>query len=246
MTSQVRSNLKGIFEDGDSTSGSNFSDMIDSFVAISDTTAQTMVSDLQAPKFIASTEVSSVQVNSVEVSASVMNATIVNTPLVSASTATINIATIQNLIVSAVSAAAPIRQGGSNAWGTALMVQNTTVLSSASGPTGFGGTNVIRLPANSAIIDMTLIVQTSASGNAGGMRVKVGTSTDDSQFHNFLVSAQGIYRAGGIGNIAQVSAPNWNNAGTTATQIHVDVTAQTSATQTDKFLAHLRVSYMPR
>lgn len=46
MTTQTRATLKGNFEDGDVPSGSNYTDLIDSFVSLSDTTAQTIASDL--------------------------------------------------------------------------------------------------------------------------------------------------------------------------------------------------------
>jgi len=58
MTAQTRPVLKALFEDGDKPSGSNYSDWVDSMVSIADSTAQTMTSDLKAPKFIATTEVS--------------------------------------------------------------------------------------------------------------------------------------------------------------------------------------------
>ena len=58
MTAQTRPVLKALFEDGDKPSGSNYSDLVDSMVSIADSTAQTMTSDLKAPKFIATTEVS--------------------------------------------------------------------------------------------------------------------------------------------------------------------------------------------
>ena len=98
MTVQTRTVNKARFEDGDKPTGSQYSDLIDSFVAIADTTAQSLSSDLSAIKLIGTTEVSSPQVNATEVSASVVNATIVNGATVSASTVNTNIlnATIVN------------------------------------------------------------------------------------------------------------------------------------------------------
>jgi hypothetical protein len=57
MTAQTRTVNKGRFENGDRPSGSDFGDLIDSFVAISDSTAQTLTSNLNVPTLIA-TEVS--------------------------------------------------------------------------------------------------------------------------------------------------------------------------------------------
>lgn len=49
MTAQTRSDNKANFEQGDVLTGSNFADLIDSFVSIVDTTAQSMSSDLIVP-----------------------------------------------------------------------------------------------------------------------------------------------------------------------------------------------------
>jgi len=46
MTAQNRATLKAVFEDGDIPTGSNYADLIDSFVSIADTTAQSMSSKL--------------------------------------------------------------------------------------------------------------------------------------------------------------------------------------------------------
>lgn len=93
MTAQVRSLLKGVFEDGDQPSGANFADLIDSFVSIADTTAQSISSNLTVPTLVASVEVSSplvnaTTVNAVTVSASTMTATRIDVTTVSASVIT--------------------------------------------------------------------------------------------------------------------------------------------------------------
>lgn len=44
MTAKTRTTLKGVFEDGDATSGDNFADLIDSFLSLSDTSAQSVTS----------------------------------------------------------------------------------------------------------------------------------------------------------------------------------------------------------
>lgn len=90
MTAQTRAVLKGEFEDGDTPAGSNYEDLIDSFVSISDTTAQSIASDLSAPILIATTEVSSPQGNFTEVSASVGSYTRLLAQNVSASAGNFN------------------------------------------------------------------------------------------------------------------------------------------------------------
>ena len=141
-----------------------------------------------------------------------------------------------------------VKMGDAATIGNAVVMQSTTVLSSASGPSGFGSTSEIRLPALAQITDMVLHVRTSASGNAGGMLVRVGTSGDEDQFANILSSAIGTYRIGAAGNLigAAASGAAWQSVGSTASHIHIDVTAQTSTTQTDLYNAILNVFYRMR
>ena len=190
MAQQTRATNKAAFENQDRPAASNYVDLIDSFISLADTTAQTMASELNAPTVLV---------------------------------------------------------GVSGRQGRVVVSEQTTVLSSASGASGFGSTRVIRIPASSAIVDMTVQVLTSASGNAGGMLVRVGTSANFNAFANILCSAQGsTYRIGGAGNVAAACAANWQNVGANDTQLHIDVTAQTSTTQTDLFAALLTVQWMPK
>lgn len=57
MTAQSRTNLQARFENGDTPQGTDYTDLIDSFVSLVDTTAQTLSSNLIVPTLIA-TEVS--------------------------------------------------------------------------------------------------------------------------------------------------------------------------------------------
>lgn len=65
MTSQNRSNLKGSFETGDIPQGSDFANLIDSFVSLTDSTAQAMASDLQVPVLISTSQIRTVSAASV-------------------------------------------------------------------------------------------------------------------------------------------------------------------------------------
>lgn len=58
MTAQIRSVLKGKFEQGDSPQGVDYEDLIDSAANLAETTAQAFAGEIQAPKFVASSEVS--------------------------------------------------------------------------------------------------------------------------------------------------------------------------------------------
>ena len=53
MTSQTRATNIALFENGDVPSGTNYRDLIDSYVGLIDATAQTMTSNLAAPTLIA-------------------------------------------------------------------------------------------------------------------------------------------------------------------------------------------------
>ena len=190
MAQQSRSVLKALYENQDRPTGSNYTDLIDSFISLADTTAQEMASELRAPTVLV---------------------------------------------------------GASGRAGRTVVSEQTTVLSSASGASGFGSTRVIRIPASSAIVDMQVQVITSASGNVGGMLVRVGTSANFNAFASLLCSAQGgTYRVGGAGNITAACAANCQNVGANDTQLHIDVTAQTSTTQTDLFNAILTVQWIPK
>lgn len=55
MTAQTRAVLKSEFETGDTPDGDNYADLIDSFVSLTDSTAQSLSSDLEVVTLIATT-----------------------------------------------------------------------------------------------------------------------------------------------------------------------------------------------
>ena len=55
MAAKSRANLKAVFEDGDSPQGSDFEDFIDSFISLTDTSAQSLASNLTLPGVAATT-----------------------------------------------------------------------------------------------------------------------------------------------------------------------------------------------
>lgn len=183
MTSQVRSVNKSRFEDGDTTSGSNFADLIDSFISIADTTAQAMASDLTVPKLIA-TEVSAGEVNA---SAASITGTL-TVSHVSAQTATVsalsvlaavNAATVsaQSATVSALSVLGKVDADQVSAQSittSALTVESTATVS---------GLNVVVLTVASAISFNGVTSAEASSGNGGA----VPTTADG--FMEFTVGA---------------------------------------------------------
>lgn len=74
MTIRNRTDLKNLTEDGDTADANLFADLIDSAINLSDTTAQSMSSDLQTPRLIATTEVSAPLARVTTVSASAVHA----------------------------------------------------------------------------------------------------------------------------------------------------------------------------
>ena len=55
MTSQTRVTLQALFENGDVPTGTNYTDFIDSYVSLIDTTAQSMNANLTVPVLVATT-----------------------------------------------------------------------------------------------------------------------------------------------------------------------------------------------
>lgn len=121
--------------------------------------------------------------------------------------------------------------------GTLLAHQYATVVSNTS-----GGSSIV-LPANAKIVDMILEVLVSASGNATGVTTRVGTGTDPTQLASITATAKGTYRPGVTKNFAAASAAVWDNVGTSALRVWIDVTA---TSVTNQFSARLGVIYAQR
>lgn len=191
MTAQNRTVLKSRFEDGDAPSGSQYADLIDSFLSLTDSTAQAISSDVSLPKLIATTEVSSPQVNATEVSASVVNATILNTPLVSASAANIGIVNVQT--VSAQGASANM-MGRFKVGSSAAALGDVVLVQSVSVPSTNTKQSMTRLPNGACILDVKMFITTRLASAATQVDVLVGTSTHDTRFCRFSgVTAQAAY-----------------------------------------------------
>lgn len=58
MTAQNRNANKAVFEQGDRPQGSDYVNLIDSFLSLVDTSAQTVVSDISVPNVTVTTELS--------------------------------------------------------------------------------------------------------------------------------------------------------------------------------------------
>ena len=222
MAQATRAVNKSRLEDGDTPTGSQYADLVDSFVALADSTAQTMTSDLQTPRLIATTEVSSPQINTTEVSASVVNTTILNTPLVSASAANVGILNVST--VSAVGASANMR-GRFRVGSTAATMGDVVLVQHVSVPSNNTKLSMTRLPNGACILDVKMFVATRVASAATQVDVLVGTSTQDTRFARFSgVTAQAFYS---VPTSVQTSA--WQNVSGADALIVVHTTAVSGA-----------------
>jgi len=191
MTAQNRNTNKGRFEDGDKPSGSTYIDLIDSFISIADSTAQSIASDFTAPKIIGSTEVSSPQVNATEVSASVGsftrlvagNAQITGTVSASAMHVT-NLTILGSANIPVLDG--PVTVGPLNQRGRLLLVQQAEI-------SGNNAKKTITLPGGSDILDFKYIPRSPLSSSAAStVDILIGTSADDVKFAR-LTNVSGMH-----------------------------------------------------
>lgn len=122
--------------------------------------------------------------------------------------------------------------------GTLIAAQKVTVASNTS-----GGSSIV-LP-NCTITDIVLDVLVSASGNAQGMLVRVGTTADATRFANIKASATGRWPLGIAPNRAAASAAAMETVAGPQ-RLFVDVTAATSGGNVQNFSGLLTVYYLQR
>src|SRR3990167_443658 len=191
MTSQTRVTNKSRYEQGDTPQGSDYVDLVDSFLSLADTTAQSVTSQITVPTINVTTEVSAVLVNASTVSASFIRGN------------DYGVMTAQSIITSAATLLTNVSAGPSGAQGQAVLSQAVTVISNTSGASN------IRLPANSIISQIYLTVFATASANTQGINVRVGTSGDATKYASVKGSATNIYLCGVAPNAAAASAAAW-------------------------------------
>lgn len=122
--------------------------------------------------------------------------------------------------------------------GTVIAAQKVTVASSTSGASS------IVLP-TCTITDIVLDVLVSASGNAQGMLVNVGTTADATRFASIKSSAVGRWPLGLAPNRAAGSAAAMETVAGPQ-RIYVDVTAAASAGNVQNFSGLLTIYYLQR
>lgn len=122
--------------------------------------------------------------------------------------------------------------------GTLVATQRVTVAGTTSGASS------IVLP-SCTITDMVLDVLVSASGNAGGMLVRVGTTADADQYASIKGSAAGRYRLGVAPNLTSGSAAAMETVAGPQ-RLFIDVTAAGSAGNTENFSGLLTILYVQR
>lgn len=139
--------------------------------------------------------------------------------------------------VSTMNITGPVSAGTAGAQGRMTLVQSVTVAGNTSGASN------IRIPANSQIADVWMIVKATASNNTQGIIVRIGTSGDATHFGQLKGSARNVYRAPVSPNATNASVAAYG-IGASDVQIHLDVTAASSAGETDLFEAVLFVEYV--
>ncbi len=130
MTQQTRSTNKGRFEQGDKPQGSDYVDLVDSYLSLADTDTQTITSDIVVPVLTATTEVSAIQINvsaltvyghmsAVSVFADEVNASAITGVIVSANTVNASSATFTQVSAATLNADT-LNLTGSMVWTAAV------------------------------------------------------------------------------------------------------------------------------
>jgi hypothetical protein len=214
MTAQTRTVLKALFEDGDKPQGSNYSDWIDSMVSIADTTAQTVASDLVAPKFIATTEVSAPIINA---SVATINSLTV-TEVVSASSAVIETASIGAITNK-------VKFGPTGEQGDAVLSQRATLTNAAT-----AATTVAVMASGSDVLDAYFFVTTAFGSAAADVEVRLGDVDNETKYGTFSMDtniATGMHH---LSNGAFTSAgTSWMDISGSAKTVLAKVTAVSGA-----------------
>ena len=209
MTAQTRSTLKALFEDGDKPAGSDYADWIDSMVSIADTTAQTLSSDLVAPKLIATSEVSAPAGNFSAVSTTNLSVT----GVVSASSA--NIGGIVN----------KPKIGPTGEQGDLVLSQRVTITNAAT-----ANTTVAVLASGSDVLDAYFFVTNALASAGADVEVRLGDADNETKYGTFSIDtniATGMHH---LVNGAFTSAgTSWLSVSGSAKTILAKVTAVSGA-----------------
>lgn len=207
MTAQTRTVNKGRFENGDKPQGSDYVDLIDSFLSIADTSAQSVASHVTFSAGLATTTVSAdaAKITTLDVttgSAAAMSTADLTAANVSAQTAFASAQT-----------ASKIRVGPSTPYGDVIVRQKATVtFASTVKATAFS------LPNGADILEIH-VYTTDPFTTTGNQDLKIGTAADDTYFASVPLSAGGKVRA------TPTSAVRWLAVSGATARILVMVTA---------------------
>lgn len=214
MTAQTRSVTKGRFEDGDKPDGSVYTDLIDSYISVADSTAQTITSDFTAPVITGSTEVSSPQGNFVEVSASTGSFTNVRTATVSVSSMHVN--NINNH---------KVEIGTAGERGYPVLTQVTTINNAAT-----AASTAAVLASGSNVLDAYFFVSTAFGTAASDVELRLGDADNETKYGTITMDtniATGMHH---LSNGAFTSAgTSWLDVSASAKTILAKVTAVSGA-----------------
>lgn len=226
MTAQTRATLKALFENGDKPSGSDYSDWIDSMVSLSDTTAQTMTSDIQAPVMIATTEVSSPlgAFTKVTTSALTLTGPVSGVDAVFDGTVSASAGSFGTMVVPVITSD-KLKIGPSGEQGEPVLSQRVTLTNAAT-----AATTVAVLASGSDVLDAYLFVSTAFGTAASDIEVRLGDADNATKYGTFSLDtniATGMHH---LCNAAFTSAgTSWLNVSASAKTILGQVVAVSGA-----------------
>ena len=200
MSSQNRTNLKGVFEQGDKPQGSDYVNLIDSFLNLTDTTAQTVASQLTVPTLVASTKVSAPVASFANVSASTI------------------------AVAGGVTTIKKIQSGTAGSRGTAILVQRVTLAAN----TTAGIPATIVLPSGSNIIDMYVDVEIPFATAVGVTAAEVNVSAAAGVLLARINVSASTVRYGTMQNAQTVGSSGFRNV-TTTIEAHVSIQGSPTA-----------------
>lgn len=229
MASQTRTVNKGRFENGDQPQASDYIDLIDSFVSLSDTTSQTLNSNLVVPVLGATTVTAATgifttldagavsaqtitvsaltalgPVNAATVSAQAVNTSALNASTVSAQsiiTSALNASTVsaQRITVSAIDATGPIN---------AASVSAQSVITSALNAATVSAQSIITSALNAQTVSAQSVITSAINANtvsAQSVTVSALVATGTVRFN----IATTVQASGGAGGAVPTSAQGY-------------------------------------
>lgn len=194
MTSQTRATLKNSFAQGDKPQGTDYSNLIDSFISLADTDAQVMNSQLTIPTLVVNTKISG----------NPSFASINCTGVVSASSVYVN---------GIVHSSGGFVVGPSGSQGTGVLVTRVTIAQNNTAANGAA----ISLPTGANILGFSVDVEQpfatgagvtaaeiTVSARAGVVICKIGVSASTRRYSDYFGDGAQTVNSGAYRNVTKV------------------------------------------